>query len=1093
MPPKENANGNGVSMDRSSTASLSRLLGRFVSRGIQFFMFALNIEWGTGVTNRTSLPVVAAEPEPTVSLFPAVIEESVAAAVEPAVSDENLEQAEQSQDNQQKQVLALIEQRGFIPKELAAHEVNWFYKNLGMDDLYFKLQSPDTIAKHVLSLYSAKIQAFISEESVLNFHAVHESEDGGIFIQTSTPGLRSGQGYEKRIEAKYLDTNNGSFRLESYRSQSAVQSSSFSTHLRSYFVQRTKFPASSVSTTSTDFTMQEISDPTFIQNSSENTLSSYERVIKHVLVRTGVVIEVQDVPHSREKRLIVGYKQGTTKNYFSALTDLYHFYGLYSTKKFVENFSNGVTVLSIYLNHSQKKDLPPLEHSIQQIIKEASLLYCLPTTPFQGHFQSGKLSVQEAIYGYTGWIFAQHFLNRLGNEYATLKSILEGYDASNPHSEVLSSLKKRLRSDTFTSDYILEVIKQYPELIKQCYVSFAVEHRYNTEQDSLNASLSFQRLQVAPVLTESELLDQIRKTVANNQEYMIFESYITFNKNVLKTNFYQPTKIALSFRMNPKFLPEIEYPVPLFGMFFVVGSEFRGFHLRFRDIARGGIRIVTSRTPESYSINLRGMFDENYGLANTQQRKNKDIPEGGSKGTILLNPDQQGNPKFAFEKYVDAILDLVIPGSTPGIKDKIIDKYGKPEILFFGPDEGTADYMDWASLHAKHRGAKFWKAFTTGKSQSMGGIPHDTYGMTTRSVHQYVLGIYEKLKIDERSVTKFQTGGPDGDLGSNEIKISSDKTIAIVDGSGVLYDPVGIDRIELTRLAESRKMVCHFDVSKLSKGGFRLLIEENNVKLPDGTLVHSGFKFRNEFHLNPLAAADIFVPCGGRPESIDIGNVYTVLQEDGTPRFKYIVEGANLFVTQEARLKLEAAGVILFKDASANKGGVTSSSLEVLAALSFSDEEFSEHMTVKNGVVPEFYAAYVQSVQEFIERAARLEFECLWREGERTGIPRSILSDTLSLNIVKLNEDLQSTTLWDNEALRRLVLAEAFPKLLLDKLGLDTLLQRVPEAYVKSIFGCFLASKFVYKFGVAPSQFAFVQFLAPYVEAANALAKKEES
>ena len=28
-------------------------------------------------------------------------------------------------------------------------------------------------------------------------------------------------------------------------------------------------------------------------------------------------------------------------------------------------------------------------------------------------------------------------------------------------------------------------------------------------------------------------------------------------------------------------------------------------------------------------------FDENYGLASTQSLKNKDIPEGGSKGTIL--------------------------------------------------------------------------------------------------------------------------------------------------------------------------------------------------------------------------------------------------------------------------------------------------------------------------------------------------------------------------------------------------------------------------------------------------------------------------
>jgi len=33
----------------------------------------------------------------------------------------------------------------------------------------------------------------------------------------------------------------------------------------------------------------------------------------------------------------------------------------------------------------------------------------------------------------------------------------------------------------------------------------------------------------------------------------------------------------------------------------------------------------------------------------------------------------------------------------------IVDLYGKPEILFFGPDEGTADLMGWASLHARER------------------------------------------------------------------------------------------------------------------------------------------------------------------------------------------------------------------------------------------------------------------------------------------------------------------------------------------------------------------------------------------------------
>ncbi|KAJ3395003.1 NAD-dependent glutamate dehydrogenase [Entophlyctis sp. JEL0112] len=981
---------------------------------------------------------------------------------------------------QLKQVVAFIDEKGFIPKELVLNEVSWFYENLGIDDMYFGTEPIETIAQHILALYGAKIFAYIKNKSALEINLNRESEDGAVYIHTSSPGvsMQGGPQFEKRIDEQYLDvtTKANAYRLESYRSQGTV-SSSISTQLRTYFVRKCEF-VNPNPTGSDEADIRQISDKSFLEKATANTLEIYLKIIKQVLLRTGPVLELFDVPNSREKRLIIGYRHRTTQSLLSAMSDLYHFYELYSTRKYVEQFSNGVTIMTLYLNQLPNSKAPPLEHSIVQVIKEASLLYCLPTTPLQFFFQSGKLSVQEAIYGYTGWIFAQHFLNRLGNEYTALKSILDAENAS--HSEVLTKIKKRLRTDTFTREYILDIIKLYPDLIKLLYLQFAMIHYVTPSNSDLRPSLSYQRLQTTPVLSEAELLNQIRKTVQNNHELMIFESYVTFNKHVLKTNFYQPTKVALSFRMDPSFLPDIEYPQPLFGMFLVIGSEFRGFHLRFRDIARGGIRVVKSRNKESYSINLRSLFDENYNLANTQQRKNKDIPEGGSKGTILLDINHQDYPKIAFDKYVDSILDLLIPGDSPGIKEKIVDKYGKPEILFFGPDEGTADYMDWASQHARKRGASFWKAFTTGKSQSLGGIPHDVYGMTTRSVHQYVVGIYRKLGLKEENITKMQTGGPDGDLGSNEIKISKDKTIGIVDGSGVLYDPDGIHREEMTRLANSRLMVSHFDVSKLSKKGFRVLVDEVNVKLPDGSIVDSGLKFRNEFHLHPLSSADIFVPCGGRPEAIDLANVHTMFGPDGAPRFKYIVEGANLFITQEARIRLEKAGTILFKDASANKGGVTSSSLEVLAALSFSDEEFHEHMQVRDGVVPAFYQEYVKSVQSFIEKAAELEFECLWKEAQRTGKPKSVLSDNLSVGIVKLNEELQNTTLWENVELRKVVLKEAFPKLLLDKLGLETLLKRVPESYVKAIFGSFLASRFIYKYGTEPSQFAFFEFLSPY-------------
>ncbi|KAL5039431.1 NAD-dependent glutamate dehydrogenase [Batrachochytrium dendrobatidis] len=978
------------------------------------------------------------------------------------------------------EVCTYVSERGFIPKELVNNEVSWFYGNLGIDDVYFQQESIETIAQHIMSLYAAKIFAYIKNEKSLEINLERETDEGAVYIHTSRPGVSqlNGPKYESKIDEKYLDvsTNKQAYRLESFRSFGTV-SSSLSTTLRCYFVRKCVF-AKSEPTAEDEKNIKLVGDKHFLEKATDNTLEIYQNVMNQVLVRTGPVIEMFDVPNSREKRLVIGFRHRTTRSFFSALSDLYHYYDLFSARKYVEQFSNGVTIICLYLNQIPNSTAPPIESSIFQVIKEASLIYCLPTTPLQSFFQQGTLSVQEAIYGYIGWIFSQHFLNRLGSEFTALNSIADINNST--HVEVLDRIKKRLRTDTFTRDYILDIIKLYPDLIKLCYLNFAMVHYINPGENDLKPSLSYQRLQTIPVMSDDELLQTIKKTVQNNHEFMVFESFLTFNKHVLKTNFYQPTKVALSFRLDPNFLPDVEYPTKLFGMFFVVGSEFRGFHLRFRDIARGGIRIVRSRNREAYSINLRSLMDENYGLAATQQRKNKDIPEGGSKGTILLDITQQDKPRVAFEKYVDSILDLLLVGESPGIKEKICDLYNKPEILFFGPDEGTADMMDWASQHARHRGAFFWKAFTTGKSQAIGGIPHDTFGMTTRSVHQYVLGIYRKLNLKEENTSKFQTGGPDGDLGSNEIKISKDMTVGIVDGSGVLFDPKGINRDELHRLATARKMVIDFDLSKLSAQGFRILVDENNVRIPDGTVIESGLKFRNEFHLDTMACADLFVPCGGRPEAVDLNNVHTLFKQDGTPRFKYIVEGANLFFTQEARLRLEKAGVVIFKDASANKGGVTSSSLEVLAALSFSDEEFLENMQVRNKVVPTFYAEYVKNVQQIIEKNAECEFEALWREAERTGRAKSILSDELSIAIVRLNEELQHTTLWDNVPLRKVVLNEAFPKTLLEKVGLDTLLKRVPESYVKAIFGSFLASRFVYRYGVEPSQFAFFEFMAPY-------------
>jgi glutamate dehydrogenase len=53
-------------------------------------------------------------------------------------------------------------------------------------------------------------------------------------------------------------------------------------------------------------------------------------------------------------------------------------------------------------------------------------------------------------------------------------------------------------------------------------------------------------------------------------------------------------------------------------------------------------------------------------------------------------------------------------------------------------------------------------------------------------------------------------------------------------------------------------------------------------------------------------------------------------------------------------------------------GGVTSSSLEVLASLCLNDQEFAENMLpAADGTVPNFYNEYVQDIINIIEENAR--------------------------------------------------------------------------------------------------------------------------
>ncbi|KAI5955896.1 GDH2 [Candida jiufengensis] len=998
------------------------------------------------------------------------------------------------------QVLDVLDSTGFIPESLLESETKWFYENLGIDDVFFARSTPEEIASHIHALYSCKVQAFASsgEQPLISYK--REAEDHAVFFDTVDILDHERNPFEGRIDDLYIDPSNtstNSYRTEYFCSPlnyktDPILNGIYSTNsklgeqlVRLFFVYKNQYNSNGpISANETD--LNKIGDKTFLKIASQNTKSLYENIIKDVIKSTGPIIKHFPIENSDEYRVIIGYKQNTAARYNSALSDLANYYKLQTTRKYVEQFANGITIISMYVKSKSRSATTDL--SIYQVIKEASLLYCIPHNFFHERFIKGDLSLQESIYAQSGVIFVTHFLNRLGPEYNKLTALLDP-SKSTEHAEVLNSLKRRLRAETYTQDFIKEVFNIRSDIVRRLYRQFADVHYIRS---SMEKTLSYQRLsQIQSVGSEEEFENLLNRECSQNEHHaIVLRALYAFNKSILKTNFYTPTKVALSFRLDPSFLPESEYPDRPYGMFFVVGSDFRGFHIRFRDIARGGIRIVRSRSLDAYNVNARNLFDENYNLANTQQRKNKDIPEGGSKGVILLDSGSaQERPQASFEKYIDALIDLLLKQHIPGVKDNYVDLYNKPEILFLGPDEGTAGYVDWATLHARSRGAPWWKSFLTGKSPQIGGIPHDEYGMTTLSVRAYINKIYEKLNIDDATIRKFQTGGPDGDLGSNEILLSrKENYVGIVDGSGVIADPKGLNKDELLRLAKERKMIEHYDRSKLSNEGYIVLVDDMDIKLPNGTVVTSGVAFRNVFHLKlkeqfGIDGVDLFVPCGGRPAAIDTNNVHELIDEKtGKSIIPYFVEGANLFITQSAKLILEKAGCIIFKDASTNKGGVTSSSLEVLAALAFDDKGFLENMCVNSeaGTKPEFYQHYVKDVQTKIVSNANAEFEALWKLKQDTQIPFTILSDKLSLAINKLGDELaNSKELWDDDVdFRNAVLLDSLPPLLLQKIGIENVLARVPQAYLRAIFATYLASNFVYTRGIDSNPAKFLEFIS---------------
>ncbi len=552
-----------------------------------------------------------------------------------------------------------------------------------------------------------------------------------------------------------------------------------------------------------------------------------------------------------------------------------------------------------------------------------------------------------------------------------------------------------------------------------------------------------------------ELRQEIRQ-VGNAVHRRILTYIYKFFHYTLRTNYYLPHKLGLSFRIDPLILAPMPKEERPFGVYCFHGPYSFAFQVRYRDTARGGVRVVRTWSQDHFEVESNRLFDEVTKLASAQQFKNKDIPEGGSKAVILLGPE--GDIDLAVKSMVDSFLDLLIipEGSEGYVQPGIVDYLDREELIFLGPDENiTPDHINWIAARAEQRGYKWPSAFMSSKPGA--GIAHKEYGVTSEGVIVFADELLKTLGIDpvNEPFTVKITGGPAGDVASNVIKIlmreygENARIVAMTDGHGAAYDPDGMDHGELIRLIDGNFKASDFDKAKL-KGEGALVASTDE---PDGT------RIRNELH--NTSVADIFIPSGGRPDTINMSNWKNFLQEDGTPSAKGLVEGANIFISADARAEMEKAGVLAVPGPSANKTGVICSSYEILAGLILNEQEF---LDIKD--------TYVSQLLDILRLRARDEARVLMREFKIAGGERTItqLSYELSESInsladrmaVVLEESIGNVA---DDAKLCDVLLSYCPAILVEKYR-DRIINGIPRRHQLALIASFVSAKMMYQEGL---------------------------
>ncbi|MBZ9695867.1 NAD-glutamate dehydrogenase [Mesorhizobium sp. CO1-1-9] len=491
-----------------------------------------------------------------------------------------------------------------------------------------------------------------------------------------------------------------------------------------------------------------------------------------------------------------------------------------------------------------------------------------------------------------------------------------------------------------SQDFIAAALNRYPEIARGLHALFIARLGPTAETEGV----------VAAKHLKAKIKDAL-EDVPNIDDDTIIRRYLNLIEASLRTNhFVADTKEkgqSLAIKLESQAVEGLPAPRP-WREIFVYGSEVEGLHLRFGPVARGGLR---------WSDRAQDYRTEVLGLVKAQQVKNAVIVPVGAKGGFYPKklPMSAGRDAIfeagtsAYKNFVSSLLSITDNIGLDGVIPPagVVRRDQDDPYFVVAADKGTATFSDTANAISEKHG--FWldDAFASGGSA---GYDHKKMGITAKGAWEAVKRHFREMNRDIQTspFSVVGVGDMSGDVFGNGMLLSpKTRLIAAFDHRDIFIDP---DPDMAASMAERERMFAlprsswqDYDKTKLSDGGVIVSRSQKSITLPAAAAAAIG--------LAKTTATPVEIMTAILKAPVDLlwfGGIGTYLRASTETnaevgdrandairitaldvRAKVIGEGANLGVTQRARIEFGMNGGRCNSDAIDNSGGVNCSDVEV--------------------------------------------------------------------------------------------------------------------------------------------------------------------